>query len=79
VSDYPHELPEAFPEKIEVLEALRASNPHFAELADRYHALNAEIVRAETNEEPTSDFRLEDMKKRRLVLLDEIAAIVNGH
>lgn len=77
MSDYPHQLHEEFPDKIEVMEALRASDPDFAELADRYHALNAEIVRAETNEEPTSDFRLEDMKKHRLLMLDQIAGIVN--
>jgi uncharacterized protein YdcH (DUF465 family) len=30
-------------------------------------------VRAETNEAPTDDFHLEDMKKRRLSMLDEIS------
>ena len=28
--------------------------------------------------EPTSDFRLEDMKKHRLQMLDEIAAILHA-
>jgi uncharacterized protein YdcH (DUF465 family) len=77
VSDMPHELPEAFPDKIEIIERLQASDADFARLAERYHALNAEIVLAESNVEPTSDLRLEDMKKRRLMMLDEIAGIVN--
>jgi uncharacterized protein YdcH (DUF465 family) len=73
----PHELPEAFPDKVETIERLEASDAEFADLAKRYHALNAEIVRAESNVEPTSDFRLEDMKKHRLQMLDEIAAILH--
>jgi len=77
VSDMPHELPEAFPDQIKTIAQLQVDDPQFAELTDRYHALNAAIVRAETNEEPTSDFHLEDMKKRRLMMLDEIAGIVN--
>jgi uncharacterized protein YdcH (DUF465 family) len=77
VSHVPHELPEAFPDQIEIMHDLRASNAHFARLAEDYHALNRDIHRAETNIEPTSDFRLEDMKKQRLALLDEIAGMVN--
>jgi len=78
VSDMPHKLPEAFPEDVETIERLQASDAEFADLAKRYHALNAEIALAETNVEPTSDFRLEDMKKHRLQMLDEIAAILHA-
>jgi uncharacterized protein YdcH (DUF465 family) len=77
VSHVPHELPEAFPDKIDAMHGLRASDAHFANLADQYHEINRGIHRAETNIEPVSDFHLEDLKKRRLTLLDEIAKIVN--
>ena len=45
-------------------------------LTDRYHELNRSIHRVEAEVEPTSDDVLEDMKKQRLALKDEIAAII---
>jgi uncharacterized protein YdcH (DUF465 family) len=77
VSHVPHELPEAFPDKIGLMHELRSSDAHFARLSDQYHVINRQIHRAETNIEPVSDFHLEDMKKHRLALLDEIAATIN--
>jgi uncharacterized protein YdcH (DUF465 family) len=77
VSHLPHELPEAFPDKIAMMQELRSSEAHFARLSDLYHSINREIHQADTNIKPVSDVYLEDMKKRRLVLLDEIAGIVN--
>jgi len=77
VSHVPHELPEAFPDKISAMHDLRANDAHFVRLADRYHVINREIHRAETNIEPVSDTHLEDLKKHRLALLDEISGIVN--
>ena len=73
----PHELPEAFPDKIDVTNELRASDPHFAQIADKYHSVNREIYRAEINVEPMSDFHLEDLKKHRLAYLDEIAGMIS--
>ncbi|MDX5360583.1 MAG: DUF465 domain-containing protein [Alphaproteobacteria bacterium] len=70
----PHELHEEFPEKAQRIHELRASDQHFAKLADAYHTLNREIHRGDTNVEPMDDFHLEDLKKRRLALLDEISA-----
>ncbi len=74
----PHELAEQFPAKAEEIHNLKLSNPHFARLADAYHALNREIHRGETNIEPTDDFHLEELKKRRLLLLDEISGMLNA-
>jgi len=70
----PHELAEAFPDQVERLHELKISNPHFARLFEEYHTLNREIHRAETDLEPVADHVLEDMKKRRLAMLDEVAA-----
>jgi uncharacterized protein YdcH (DUF465 family) len=77
MSHVPHELPESFPDKNDAMHELRANDAHFTNISDQYHTLNREIHRAETNIEPVSDIHLEDMKKRRLALLDEIAGIVN--
>lgn len=73
MSHVPHELHEEFPDKIEKMRELRASDAHFARLADEYHELNRTIHRGEADVEPMDDFRLEDLKKKRLALLDEIA------
>ncbi|GMG81838.1 hypothetical protein LNKW23_10510 [Paralimibaculum aggregatum] len=70
----PHELAEQFPDDHDRLHELKLSDAHFARLEADYHRLNREIHRAETDLEPVADHVLEEMKKRRLALLDEIAA-----
>ncbi len=67
----PHGLAEMFPESVDRLHALK-SDHHFARIEADYHELNRSIHRAETDIEPCCDETLEDMKKRRLALLDTI-------
>lgn len=76
MSHTPHELHDEFPNDAETLHKLKLDNSHFAKLADKYHELNREIHRIEAGIEPASDARSEDLKKERLHLLDEIAAMV---
>ena len=78
MSHVPHELHEEFPQLGERIHALKTSNAHFARLADKYHDINRAIHRAEVEVEPTGDDILEDMKKQRLHLKDEIASILRG-
>ena len=72
----PHELHEEFPESAEALHRLKMDNAHFAKLAEEYHEINREIHRIEAEVEAASDVRTEDLKKRRLSLKDEIAALL---
>ncbi len=72
MSHVPHELHEEFPEAAEQIHTLKTSNAHFANLADRYHTINRSIHRMETEVEPVADETLEDLKKQRLQLKDEI-------
>ena len=74
----PHELHEEFPEAAEALHRLKLENAHFAKLADDYHQVNREVHRIETDVEPASDQRAEDLRKRRLALKDEIAKILRA-
>lgn len=74
----PHELHEEFPEAAEALHRLKLENAHFAKLADEYHQVNREIHRIETDIEPASDQRAEDLRKRRLALKDEIAKVLRA-
>jgi uncharacterized protein len=76
MSHVPHELHEEFPEAAEALHALKTENAHFAKLSDEYHDVNREIHRIETDVAPASDEALEDLKKKRLVLKDQIAALL---
>lgn len=78
MSHTPHELAEEFPELAEAMAALRQSDSHFSKLSDRYHTLNREIHRAETDVEPTSDAHMVEMRKERLALKDEIYAYLKA-
>ena len=72
----PHELAEEFPDKTDAIHALKENNAHFARLADKYHDVNREIHRLETRVEAASDLREEELRKKRLHLKDEIAAML---
>ena len=74
----PHGLHEEFPQAASAISKLKISDAHFARIADRYEHLNREIHRVETNVEPASDDHLEQLKKERLKLKDEIAAMLRA-
>lgn len=76
MSHVPHELHEEFPDAAETLHKLKTSDAHFARLADEYHETNREVHRIETDVAPASDDVLEDLKKKRLHLKDQIAALL---
>ncbi len=76
MSHVPHELSEEFPSKAAAIHALRLSDAHFARLADEYHEVNRSLHRMETNVEPTDDFVMEELKKRRLKLIDTLSTIL---
>jgi len=73
MTNTPNELSEQFPEAVEKMHDLKMTDAHFAKLFEDYHELNRAIHRAETNVEPTDDFHMEDMRKQRLAMLDEIS------
>lgn len=72
MSNTPHELAEEFPDHIETMHKLKASDAHFARLADEYHEINRTLHRAETNVEPMDDFHMVELRKQRMALKDEI-------
>ena len=72
----PHELQDEFPHDAATLRRLKASDAHFAKMAERYHALNRSIHRIEVEVEAASDAYLTQLKKQRLQLLDEIAVMI---
>jgi uncharacterized protein len=72
----PHELREEFPQETALIERLTRTNYEFKRLASRYDEVNRNIYRIESEEAQTTDQVLERLKKRRLKLKDEIAAIL---
>lgn len=68
----PHELAEEFPDFVNQLHHLRETDGHFYRITNEYHELNRAIHRAETNVEPCDDARMNEMRKRRMALKDEI-------
>lgn len=76
MSHVPHELAEEFPDQTDRIHELKISNAHFARLADEYHEINRAIHRAETRVEPVSDEAEQDLRRKRLHLKDEIAAML---
>ena len=72
-----HKLPEEFPEDGQKLRALMADEA-FAKLAAEYEKVNAEIIAIEHEEEHSSDEYLEDLKKQRLTLKDQVAVALSA-
>jgi len=78
MSHTPHELVAEFPGMADTIHALKTKDAHFAKLADEYHDVNRAIHRAETNVEPTDDLHEEQMRKKRMVLKDELYAMLKA-
>ena len=73
MSNTPHTLGEEFPDQMDQIHALKASDPRFARLLADYDEVNDEIHVAETNVQPTSQDHETQLRKRRLAIKDEIA------
>lgn len=67
-----HDLIHELPEMRDQIHELKTSDAHFARLFDEYHEVDHEIHRIETGVENTSDDYLEERKKVRLNLKDEL-------
>lgn len=76
MSHTPHELIEEFPDQQDAMHKLKETDAHFARLYDAYHTINRAIHRAETDIEPTDDLHMTQMRKERMHLKDQIAAVL---
>lgn len=73
-----HGLVTEFPEHKETIHKLKLGDAHFAKLFDEYHTLDRQIIRVEEDIEPRSDEFLEDLKKRRVQLKDQLYRMVQA-
>jgi uncharacterized protein YdcH (DUF465 family) len=73
-----HDLIHEFPEYKDKIHELKTSNNHFAALFEQYHEVEHEVRRIEENIETTSDEYLEEQKKKRLHLKDQLFAMLQA-
>ena len=71
-----HDLIHEFPEYRDEIHNLKITNEHFREIFDAYHKIDKEVYRVENDIEPRSDAALEELKKRRLALKDELFKMI---
>jgi len=71
-----HPLMKEFPEHKERMHELKLNNRHFDGLIEKYEALDKHVFRVESEEEVLDDVSLENLKKERLKLKDEIYAMI---
>ncbi|MEM1432148.1 MAG: YdcH family protein [Pseudomonadota bacterium] len=76
MSHVPHDLSDDFPADAERISKLRQENAHFARLAEAYHEVNRQVHRAETDIEPMDDLAQQELRKQRMQLKDQIAAML---
>ncbi len=68
----PHALNREFPELAAAVTHLKESDAHFAHLLKQHDAVDDQITADETGVAPMGDVGLEDLKKQRLHLKDEL-------
>ncbi len=76
MSEAGHDLHSIFAQDGEIIHAFKLSNSHFQSLSNSYHDLTKQIGGIETGIAAASDEHLEGLKKQRLAILDEIAAMI---
>ena len=73
-----HDLLHEFPEHKDRIHELKTHDGHFAKLFDEYHEVDRELRRVQQEIETPSDQFVEDLKKKRLLLKDELYGMITG-
>lgn len=71
-----HDLLHEFPEHRERIHQLKVENKSFAKIFSDYHDIDHEVLRIEQGVENTSDDYLEQKKKERLSLKDQLYKMI---
>ncbi len=71
-----HPLVKEFPEYKEQIHNLKMTNNHFSKLMKEYEEVDKHVFRIESDEEPTGDDYIRDLKKQRLKIKDELHSIM---
>ena len=71
-----HDILHEFPNREAIIKDLHDNDPEFAHLMDDHDKFDAQIRDLEEHDQPTSDFRMEELKKKRALLKDRIYEIL---
>ena len=71
-----HDLIHELPEYKDRIHELKMSDKHFLKLFDKYHDVDHQVKRIEEGIETPSDDFVEELKKERLHLKDELFNII---
>jgi hypothetical protein len=67
-----HDILHEFPNLEETIRNLHHNDPKFANLMETHDSLDSEIRQLEELNQPIDDFKMEEMKKTRALLKDQI-------
>jgi hypothetical protein len=73
-----HPLVVEFPEHKDKIHSLKMADTHFHKLMEDYEKLDKEIFNIEDGSNPADDAVVENLKKQRLALKDEIFQMLNA-
>jgi uncharacterized protein YdcH (DUF465 family) len=65
-----------FPEYRDLITQLKSTDAHFTRMFDQHDVLDKLIARMETYDEPGTPLQIEQLKKQKLSLKDEVYAIL---
>jgi uncharacterized protein len=71
-----HDLIHELPEHKDRIHELKMSNKHFEKLFTKYHDIDHQVRRIEEGVETPSDDFVEELKKERLFLKDELFEMI---
>jgi uncharacterized protein YdcH (DUF465 family) len=71
-----HDLLHEFPEHRETIHQLKMRDTHFARLFEDYHQVDKALHRIDAGVENPEDAYIEDLKKTRLHLKDQLFAMI---
>jgi uncharacterized protein YdcH (DUF465 family) len=74
-----HDLVHELPEYRDAIRELKMNDRHFAKLFEQYHDLDHEVHRIELGVETPSDDYVEQQKKQRLHLKDQLHTMLVKH
>jgi uncharacterized protein YdcH (DUF465 family) len=73
-----HPLSIEFPEFKDQIHTLKLNDPHFSKLFDAYSEADKAVNRAENGQDNLGDAELEDLKKERVMLKDELYELLKA-
>ncbi len=74
-----HDIFHEFPEFKDRIEGLAEKNPDFCELMGEHDVLDKEIRDLEIANQPVADEYMEDLKKKRIALKDQLYDLIRDH